>query len=94
MQLTQQATQHLVRVRSERGLSDEANARFVPSRNGIALTFANEPGSDDTVVKTEDINVYVAPEIADKLDRGTIDVDENEGKTGLVLRSKVRKAKS
>ncbi|HSL97636.1 MAG TPA: hypothetical protein VK831_03600 [Candidatus Deferrimicrobiaceae bacterium] len=87
VQLTQEATKHLVRVRGERGIDSGAGARFVPSGKGVGLTFAPEPKPGDQVVEGADIPVYLAPEVADKLEEKTIDVSEKDGKVGLVMRS-------
>jgi Fe-S cluster assembly iron-binding protein IscA len=86
LQLTQQAAQHLVRVRGERGFDAEAAARFVSSGTGVGLTFARRPEPDDHVIKTSDIAIYVAPQVAEKLDAATIDVGEKDGRMGLVLK--------
>ncbi|NJD27884.1 MAG: hypothetical protein FIA92_06260 [Chloroflexi bacterium] len=87
VQLTQEATRHLVRVRGERGADAAAGARFVPSGRGrVGLTFAPQPKPGDQVVESSEIPVYLAPEVADKLDKTTIDVREKDGKVGLVMR--------
>jgi Fe-S cluster assembly iron-binding protein IscA len=86
VQLTQEATKHLVRVRGERGVDAGAGARFVPSGRGVGLTFAPEPKPGDRVVEVKEIPIYLAPEVADKLDKTTIDVSEKDGKVGLVMR--------
>lgn len=86
VQLTQEATKHLVRVRGERGIDAGAGARFVPSGRGVGLTFAPEPKPGDQVVEVKEIPIYLAPEVAGKLDKTTIDVSEKDGKVGLVMR--------
>jgi len=86
VQLTQEATKHLVRVRGERGIDPGAGARFVPSGRGVGLTFAPEPKPGDQVVKVPEIPIYLAPEVADKLNQTTIDVSEKDGRVGLVMR--------
>jgi len=86
LQLTPKATEHLIQVRSERGVDKKAGARFV-SRNGrIGLTFAAKPAKSDRVVEAEEIQIYIASEIAETLDQSIIDARPEEGKMTLVLR--------
>lgn len=94
VQLTQAAAEHLVRVRGERGIDKGAGARFVPSGRGVGLTFTAKAKPGDRVVEASEIPVYLAPEVADKLDKTTIDVREKDGKMGLVMRPQAEEAAS
>jgi Fe-S cluster assembly iron-binding protein IscA len=86
LQLTPEATSHLVRVRGERGLGQKTGARFVENGPGVGLTFASRPEPGDRVVEADGIAIYLAPEVADKLDGGTVDVGDKNGKTALYFR--------
>ena len=86
LHVTQEASKHLARVRNERGHGRSAGARFVQSGTGVGLTFAKAPEPGDRVVEADGITLYLSPEVADKLDGGTIDVGAKGGKTALYLR--------
>jgi Fe-S cluster assembly iron-binding protein IscA len=86
LQLTPEATSHLVRVRRERGLDDQSGARFVSNGARVGLTFAGAPEPGDRVIEQKDIPVYVASEVAEALDTSVIDARVEEGKSILVLR--------
>jgi Fe-S cluster assembly iron-binding protein IscA len=95
VQLTEKATRHLVRVRSERGFDAGAGARFVSRGAAVTLTFAKAPEPGDRVATRSEIPIYVAPQVAEKLETAVIDVDDRDGRVGLVLRRKApRKASS
>jgi Fe-S cluster assembly iron-binding protein IscA len=86
LQLTPEATRHLVRVRRERGLDDQSGARFVSDGAGVGLTFAEAPEPGDGVIEQTDISVFVAPEVADALNASVVDARAEDGKSVLVLR--------
>ena len=93
VQVTPEATKHLVRVRGERGFDTAAGARFVSRGKTVTLTFAKAPQPGDRVADGSQIPIYVSRQVADKLDTAVIDVDDREGRVGLVLRRKTpRKA--
>ena len=94
LQVTTAATKHLVRVRKERGIGPDAGARFVSNGTGVGLTFATAPENGDAVVEGSDIQIFVAPQISDRLNRSQIDVSEKNGKLGLVLRPQPRPKKT
>jgi Fe-S cluster assembly iron-binding protein IscA len=94
LQVTTAATKHLVRVRKERGIGPDAGARFVSNGTGVGLTFATTPEPGDGVVEGSEIQIFVAPQISDRLDRSQIDVSEKNGKLGLVLRPQPRSKKT
>jgi Fe-S cluster assembly iron-binding protein IscA len=87
VQVTPQAAQHLSQVRNQRGLSRSAGVRFVPNGSGIGITFSPEPEPGDSVIMAPDLPVYLAAEVATRLEKATIDVAENDGKTKLVVRA-------
>jgi Fe-S cluster assembly iron-binding protein IscA len=86
LQLTPKATRHLIQVRRERGVDKKADARFVRRNGRVGLTFTTERTKTDRVVEAEEIQVYIATEIADTLDQAIIDARAEEGKTMLVIR--------
>jgi Fe-S cluster assembly iron-binding protein IscA len=90
LQVTQEATKHLVRVRGQRGVEPDAGARFVASGEGVGLTFARSPQPADQVVEGSEISIYIAPQVAGKLDSALIDVSDRGGKTGLVMRRQAK----
>jgi Fe-S cluster assembly iron-binding protein IscA len=86
LRLTPTAVTHLVNVRRERGVDEGAGARFVSQGRRVRLTFESAPRDGDTVLKAPEIEVFVANDIADALDRSVIDAQREEDKTILVLR--------
>jgi Fe-S cluster assembly iron-binding protein IscA len=86
LRLTPTAVTHLVNVRRERGVDERAGVRFVSQGGRVRLTFEKAPREGDTVVKAPEIEVYVAGDIAEALDRSVIDAQREENKTILVLR--------
>jgi Fe-S cluster assembly iron-binding protein IscA len=87
LRLTSDATDHLVRVRQERGAANDAGARLVRGGGGVRLTFSQSPEQGDKVIDASDIKVFVAPEIADALDSSVIDAKTEDGRTYLVIRA-------
>jgi Fe-S cluster assembly iron-binding protein IscA len=86
VQVSDAATEHLIRVRSERGHGEQAGARFVKTEGGVGLTFADGPRPGDRVVKHDGIAIYLEPAVAEKLDDGIIDIGNKNGRAALYLR--------
>ena len=86
VQLTPQAARHLSETRNERGLSRNAGVRFVPHGFAVGVTFSGQAEPGDSVVTAADLDVYMAPEVAEKLHDSTIDVAESNGKMTLYVR--------
>ncbi|MEX1171623.1 MAG: hypothetical protein WEG56_03310 [Chloroflexota bacterium] len=86
LQLTPEATSHLVRVRRQRGLDDQSGARFVSKGGSVGLTFVAAPEPGDRVIEQKDIAVFVAQEVAEAFDGSVIDARLEQGKSVLVLR--------
>ena len=86
LQLTPEATSHLVQVRSQRGLDDQSAARFVPNGGGVGLTFTTAPKPGDRVIEQSDISVFVASGVADAFDASIVDARLEDGRSVLVLR--------
>jgi Fe-S cluster assembly iron-binding protein IscA len=87
LQLTPEATTHLLEVRTQRGLDDHNAARFIAKGEGLRLTFATTPQPGDRVIEQPDISVFVAADVAVALDTSIVDTRLKEGKSVLVLRS-------
>ena len=86
LQVTPQATRHLLRLRAERGVDASQGVRLVRKGARIGLTFTPKPEPDDEVADGRGIAIYVAPDVAAAIDESVIDAREEDGKTALVLR--------
>lgn len=87
LQITARATDHLLRVRQERGLGTDAIPRFVRREGRLALTWAREPEDRDRIVDAERVRTLVAPSAADLLEGKTIDVKAaDDRRLGLIVR--------
>jgi Fe-S cluster assembly iron-binding protein IscA len=84
--VTSEATRHLIEVRRQRGVGDDAGARFISKGGQVGLTFAATPADGDRVVDGTDIPVFVAADIADVLDESIIDARDENGQMTLILR--------
>ena len=87
LQITDRATTHLLRTRTERGFDERAGARFVRGSAGVALTFAPAPEQGDQVLDGSALRIYVADDVTAVLDRALIDVAADDGESRLVIRS-------
>jgi hypothetical protein len=87
VQVTSDATRHLLRVREERGFKDSDGARFVRNAGRVGLTFAGSPGADDRVIEAGGIDIYLSPDVAEALKSAVIDARAEDGKTVLVFRA-------
>ena len=88
IQITPRAEKHLLNLRVERGFNTTDGARFVTNSGRVGLTFASAPKPDDRVLDGAELPIYVAPEAADALDKTTVDAEQTDGKTVLVMRPK------
>lgn len=86
MEFTPAATQHLLRLRDERGFDPHAGARFEANAQRVRLTFATEPASQDRILNGTELPIFVAPEVIDKLEHAVIDIDTSAGRTRLIIR--------
>lgn len=86
VQVTPRAAQHLSETRNQRGINRTAGVRFVPYGFAVGVTFAGQPEPGDNKVTAADLDVYMAPEVAEKLQDSTIDVAESNGKMTLYVR--------
>lgn len=88
LQITDRATTHLLRARTERGFDERAGARFVRGVAGVVgLTFALAPEQGDQVLEGSALPIFVAEEVTAVLDQAVIDVAADDGETRLTLRS-------
>ena len=87
LQLTMGAANHLKRASEQRDTTGGRTPRFARESGQIKLGFAPRPAPGDKVIETSGIRLFVAEDIADKLEAGLIDVRrEDDGKQVLVLR--------
>jgi Fe-S cluster assembly iron-binding protein IscA len=86
IQITPRAEKHLLHLRVERGFTETDGARFVTNAGRVGLTFTPAPKPDDRVLDGAELPIYVAPEAADALDKATVDAEQTDGKTMLVIR--------
>ena len=90
LRITDQATNHLLRTRAEKGFEDHAGAWFVRGLAGVGLTFASAPEPGDQVIaKGSRLPIYVADEVRTVLDHAVIDISPDEGEARLVVRSQM-----
>ena len=87
LQLTTDATKHLREASQRRDATGGQIPRFARQSGQIKLGFASSPEPGDKVVETSGMRLFVADDIASKLDVAIIDVRrEQEGGEVLVLR--------
>ncbi|MDH4143393.1 MAG: hypothetical protein OEV61_12355 [Chloroflexota bacterium] len=86
LRLTSQATDHLLKVRRERGFDANAIPRFIRRTGRLALTFAKGPESGDRVIDNGRVSTLVAASASDLLDDALIDVKTSSGRSMLVVR--------
>lgn len=86
LRLTTQASEHLMKVRREKGLETSAIPRFIRRTGRLVLTFARGPEAGDRVVDGGRVPTLVASSAADLLDNALIDVKTASGKSMLVVR--------
>jgi Fe-S cluster assembly iron-binding protein IscA len=86
IQITPQAVQHLLHLRKERGFRDADGARFVRNAGRLGVTFTPAPENGDRVVDAGGMSLFVAPDIADRLDQSVVDARREDGRTLLVAR--------
>jgi hypothetical protein len=93
IQVTPEAANHLLRLRTERGFEPNSAARFIRNSGRVGLTFAPAPEPGDRVVEgVEGIPVCVAPDVVEALDHSIVDARAEDGKMVLVIRRKREKA--
>lgn len=87
LRLTADATKHLRDASERREARGDRIPRFARQSGQIKLGFASTPEPGDKVVETSGMRLFVAEDIAGKLDAAVIDVrHEPDGNQTLVLR--------
>jgi Fe-S cluster assembly iron-binding protein IscA len=87
LRLTTDATKHLLVASERRDAPGGRIPRFARQSGQIKLGFASTPEPGDKVVETSGMRLFVAKDVADKLDAAIIDVrHEQDGDEVLVLR--------
>jgi Fe-S cluster assembly iron-binding protein IscA len=84
--ITSTAVRHLAKRRDERGMSAQSGARLAPSPRGISLSYAESPQPGDSRIDTQTIDVYIAPELAGKLEGSVIDVRDTDDGAAFVFK--------
>jgi hypothetical protein len=84
--ITSTAVSHIVKRRDERGASRSSSARLTPSSNGIWLSYGDSPEPGDRKIDTSDIEVYVARDLASRLEGRVIDVRETDNGYAWVVK--------
>jgi Fe-S cluster assembly iron-binding protein IscA len=83
--ITSTAARHLAKRREERGVGTQSGARLAPSPRGISLTYAESPRPGDSTIDTDSIEVYIAPELAGRLEGSVIDVRDTDDGAAFVF---------
>lgn len=91
LKVTQDATMLLADARSSAGAPDNFGVRFfLTDRQGeqpqVTFAFVPTPEPSDDVVNEEVVPVYVAPDLAQNVGEATLDTQEVDGSSRLVLR--------
>jgi Fe-S cluster assembly iron-binding protein IscA len=85
LRITPKATDHLLRVRGEKGLDANSVPRLIRRDGRLVLTWASGPESGDRAVDGGRVTTLVAPTAADLLEDSTIDVTAEDGRSVLVV---------
>jgi Fe-S cluster assembly iron-binding protein IscA len=85
LRFTEQAIEHLLRLRAERGLAEAYGARLGRGSQdrGVSLTFVEQPQDGDRVLRDAALPVYVGRDVVRALHGATIDVATQEGRPRL-----------
>ncbi len=86
--VTPRAAQHLVDMRSQRGLTRTGGARFIPMSNGVGMAIVGGAKPGDKVIPANGIEIYAGPETARRVEGSTLDVEDKAGRAALVLRTR------
>ena len=86
LRFTDDAIDHLIAVRRQKGHDAHALPRFVRRTERLALTFAEGPEPGDRMVGTPRVATLVADSATDLLDGATIDVEMERDRSVLVVR--------
>jgi Fe-S cluster assembly iron-binding protein IscA len=86
LQITPQAEQRLLELRTQRGLDAKHGVRFLVNSGSVGLTFADAPMPDDRLVEGTQMPIYVAHGATAALDDALIDTKPDGADTALVIR--------
>jgi Fe-S cluster assembly iron-binding protein IscA len=91
--LTDRAAAVLADARDRRGLSEDVGVRIsAEPKNGTEpsyrLTFVGEPSPEDVVVLPGTISIFVAADVANRIQGAVLDVDDRGDGTTLILRGR------
>jgi hypothetical protein len=86
LRLTPAATSFIAQYRRELGFDEWLAPRLTDRDGKVSLTFVTRPQPDDVVVADAPVPVYVARDVAGRLDRATLDARRDGDATILVIR--------
>jgi iron-sulfur cluster assembly protein len=93
LELSDSAAQFLTDARATSGLPETVGTRLSVRSDGdaqgIRVSFANRPGSDDAVIEHHGARVFVAVELSEILRDRVLDTEIEEEGERLVLRPRV-----
>ena len=91
IQLTPEAARHLVKLRRERGIDEKNAARLVRNADRISLAFAPKAEPGDSPLHSGEIDVFISPDLAARLDGAIVDARTADGRVALIVRQKTAK---
>ncbi len=92
IQLTPEAARHLVKLRRERGIDEKNAARLVRNADRVSLAFAPKAEPGDRPLHAGEIDVFISPDLAVKLDGAIVDARTADGRVALIVRRKSAKS--
>jgi hypothetical protein len=85
MQITPRAEDLLLQLRTERGFGLTDGARFEHDAGTVRLTFAPAAKPRDRILEGARLPIFIAPELADRFLEATIDTQQKDGRTTLIV---------
>jgi hypothetical protein len=86
MEITAEATKHLVELRKRRGFGIGEGVRIMRDSGRLGLSFAARPERGDAVIETPEIEIYLAPDVSEQMTGSVMDTREVDGRVSLVAR--------
>lgn len=98
LKITHDAAALLSTARASSGAPEQAGVRFyvveTPQQGkALAFDFVEAPEPQDEVDEQQGLSVYVAPELATAVGDSTLDTQQTDGRSKLVLRSEPSEGK-
>ena len=86
LRITPEASDHLRRIRKDKGLDDKVRPRLFRNEGRLGLSFVETPAQHDALIEDAEMPILVAPDVVQAFGAGTIDVRSRDGHNELVLR--------